>query len=170
MEQNILIRRAEQADIEEILPIFPKAREFMRANGNLTQWPDIYPGREDVEEDIENKRGYVMISDGKIGAYFALIIGRDPSYGEIDGAWLDDVMLYGTIHRLATDGSIKNCADNCFEYCWKICSDLRVDTHEDNKNMQEAILRNGFKRCGIIKLADNGEPRIAYQKLPAFLM
>ena len=32
--------------------------------------------------------------------------------------------------------------------------------------MQEHILKNGFRRCGIIHLQENGEPRIAYELLP----
>ena len=38
---------------------------------------------------------------------------------------------------------------------------LRIDTHEDNHVMQQAVQKLGFRKCGIIHIAD-GTPRIAY--------
>ena len=37
-----------------------------------------------------------------------------------------------------------------------------LDTHENNRVMQRAAERYGFKKCGTIYVAD-GSPRIAYQ-------
>ena len=38
----------------------------------------------------------------------------------------------------------------------------RIDTYADNVVMQKQMMRNKFKKCGIIYVAD-GTPRIAYQ-------
>ena len=70
-------------------------------------------------------------------------------------------MPYCTIHRLASNGKRPHIADNCFDFCKTQCAYLRVDTHEDNIVMQNAILRNDFKKCGTIYLTD-GSPRIAF--------
>ena len=40
-------------------------------------------------------------------------------------------------------------------------SNLRIDTHEKNLTMQKALTRQGFVRCGLVRLRE-GE-RIAYQ-------
>ncbi len=40
------------------------------------------------------------------GVSFAFILGEDPTYQQIDGAWLND-QPYGTIHRIAGNGKIK---------------------------------------------------------------
>lgn len=58
--------------------------------------------------------------------------------------------------------------DEVITWCLEHCESLRADTHEDNKIMQHLLEKNGFARCGII-LADDGKPRIAYQKLSATL-
>jgi len=50
------------------------------------------------------------------------------------------------------------------DYCKKTISNLRIDTHEDNKTMQHVLSKLGFSRCGIIYIED-GSPRIAYQTL-----
>ena len=50
------------------------------------------------------------------------------------------------------------------EFCSEKISHLRIDTHEDNIVMQHLIIKNGFRKCGIIHIAD-GSPRIAYEKI-----
>ena len=40
-------------------------------------------------------------------------------------------------------------------------SNIRIDTHEKNLTMQKALARQGFVRCGLVRLRE-GE-RIAYQ-------
>jgi RimJ/RimL family protein N-acetyltransferase len=50
----------------------------------------------------------------------------------------------------------------CLNYCLTKINNIRVDTHTNNIPMQRAVGRAGFKRCGIICVAD-GSPRIAYQ-------
>lgn len=48
------------------------------------------------------------------------------------------------------------------DYCKNISSNIRVDTHADNKTMQRLIEKNGFTKCGTIYVK-NGTARIAYQ-------
>ncbi len=75
--------------------------------------------------------------------------------------WKDDD-TYGTIHRLAGDGSAKGIATLCNEFCKKRINNIRLDTHQNNKAMQHLLKKNGFHECGIIYVAD-GSPRVAYQ-------
>lgn len=91
--------------------------------------------------------------------------GADPTYQVIEGgAWLNDALPYGTIHRLASSGKSKGVASAVIEWCLEHCQSLRADTYADNQIMQHLLEKNGFTRCGIIHVAD-GTPRIAYQKL-----
>ena len=100
------IRKTTPEDLNDVERIFERARRFMKENGNPTQWKDDRPSLELVKEDITSGSSYVVTDDGKIVATFAFIIGTEPTYLEIDGAWLDDDP-YGTIHRIASDGSVK---------------------------------------------------------------
>ena len=94
---------------------------------------------------------------------FYFYIGEDPTYGVIeDGQWRSDTP-YGTIHRIAVDGSGGVLATAVAFGKTKI-NHLRIDTHHDNKIMQRAVAKYGFRRAGIIHLA-NGSPRIAYDLL-----
>lgn len=134
-----MFRGAVRGDLPQILQIYAHAREAMAASGNPTQWGDNFPPQE--------------------------LLGADPTYQVIEGgAWLNDTLPYGTIHRLASSGKSKGVASAVIEWCLEHCQSLRADTHADNQIMQHLLEKNGFTRCGIIHVAD-GTPRIAYQKL-----
>lgn len=106
-------RRATMADLPIMLEIYRHARELMAANGNPTQWGSTFPREEVVREDIEMQRTILLVDtvDGKerVLAQFALCLGIDPTYVNIDGAWLDDDP-YVTIHRIASSGLGKGVA------------------------------------------------------------
>ena len=102
-------------------------------------------------------------SDG-IHGVFAFILGEDPTYHVIEnGQWLSDAP-YGTIHAVASDGSIHGLLTQVVTYCLQTIRHLRIDTHPDNLIMQHVITKNGFTKCGIIYVAD-GTPRLAYERL-----
>lgn len=147
----MIIREARTEDLERILEIYEIAKAFMRQTGNPHQWNSRYPDSKTLEED------------SIIHSVFAFIIGEDPTYKEIEGAWLDH-STYGTIHRIASDGSMHQVFNKTVNFCSKRCAHLRADTHEDNKIMQKVLLKNGFQETGIIYVED-GTPRIAYEKV-----
>ena len=135
------IEIARKEDLEELLEIYKKAREFMKKSGNTTQWGEDKPSKETLERDIENKNLYVVREDREIVGAFALIYGVDKTYLEIDGKWLNDEP-YATLHRVASSGKAKGLM----------------------KSIIEKIIENGFTHCGIIKVED-GSLREAFQKI-----
>lgn len=61
-----MIRIATKNDLKIILGIYEYAREFMKNNGNETQWNNSYPSEEILIEDIEKKQLYVYVDKGHI--------------------------------------------------------------------------------------------------------
>ena len=117
-----------------------------------------------IEDDIKRGESYVIVDGENIHGVFMFMQRVEPTYATLEGGeWLDDEP-YGTIHRIATDGTHKRMFDLCVEFCEKITSNLRVDTHDDNFPMQKAIERNGFTYCGRIYMLHDGTPRIAYHR------
>ena len=156
------IRHAFPKDLPSLLPLYQRARAFMAANGNPDQWGDRYPTEEILSKDIQNHRLYLCENDGETAAAFMFFIGEEPNYAVIeDGDW-PDRRPYGTIHRIAGDGSVKGLLGKAVAYAEGVISHLRIDTHEKNAVMRHLIEKNGFVRCGIIHVAD-GSPRIAYE-------
>lgn len=161
----MIIEKANIKDLNTILHIYECARKFMIENNNPTQWENKYPEKELILQHLNSNNLYVVKdNDNQIHAVFAFIIGCDSTYSYIeDGSWLSNTE-YGTIHAIASDGKIHSVFDNVVNYCFKIIPHLRIDTHIDNKIMQHLILKNGFKRCGIIYVRDK-KARIAYEKI-----
>ena len=160
-----MVRAAKEQDLPHILTIYNVARRYMRAHGNTAQWVNGYPSEELLRQDLAAGQLYVLEDGGGVYAVFAFILGEDPTYRRIRGAWRDD-SPYGTIHRLASTGDRRGVASEVIAWCLEHCESLRADTHADNKIMQHLLEKNGFVRCGIIHVED-GTPRVAYQKLSA---
>ena len=157
------IRTALREDLPRIEEIYAYARKFMAETGNPHQWGNTTPVTSLLEDDISKGYLYVLTNHGIIHGVFYFYIGPDPTYGVIeDGQWRSNTP-YGTIHRIASDGSGGVLATAVAFGKSKI-NHLRIDTHHDNKIMQHAVAKHGFRRSGIIHLA-NGSPRIAYDLL-----
>ena len=166
---ELKIEKACMRDLQEIREIYANARTFMAENGNPGQWTGGYPTDEILINDIELGQLYVArpaSGNRNIACVFAFFVGLDPSYFSIeDGAWLNDAE-YGVIHRVAVAkwARGRGAALFCLEHCFEIYGNVRIDTHENNIPMQGLIEKCGFRRCGIVHMADDGTPRIAFQK------
>lgn len=162
--ENIIIRKASEKDISNILPVYEYARKFMTENGNPNQWGTTYPEEELLCSDIEKGTLFVIEKDGLIHGVFVFYIGEDSAYSFIEnGSWLSDGK-YGVIHRIAGDGKLNNIFGAALSFCKSKIKHLRIDTHGDNKIMQHIIEKHGFKKCGTVYYYGNS-PRIAYEKL-----
>jgi RimJ/RimL family protein N-acetyltransferase len=164
MSKTLTIRPATTEDLDAVMAIFDRARRFMAETGNPKQWAGGYPQRSLIEGDIAASRSYVVTEDDVVVGSFFYAVMDDPTYHIItDGAWLTDGP-YGVIHRIASSGAAKGVLAASVSWCRERCASIRIDTHEDNRVMQGALERLGFKRCGIIFLA-NGDERVAYQRI-----
>lgn len=156
------VRRAVKADFLRILEIYAHARAFMARTGNPDQWGTNYPPEEMLRQDIEMGTLYV-VEESDICGVFAYFTEPDPTYAYIEeGSWMDG-SPYGTIHRVAADGS-GGVFPAVLRYALSRNSHVRIDTHRDNHVMQHVLEKNGFSRRGIIYLED-GDPRIAYERV-----
>lgn len=164
------IRLTELKDLPLVMEIYDYARAFMRSTGNTTQWIDGYPSEAFICQEIKDGHSFVCTDEqGEILGTFCFILGDDPTYQHIyEGAWLNDEP-YGVVHRLATNGTRKGVAEACLNWCFQRMSNVRVDTHRDNKVMQHILEKHGFQRCGIIYVK-NGTERIAYQKIQTMVV
>lgn len=181
------IEHAMIADLPRIMEIYACARRFMAENGNPRQWgPTNWPPESLIRSDIEAGNLYVCVRDegdlapdmveaGQVAgqasanrlvvAVFFYIAGADiePCYAGIeDGAWLDP-SPYGVVHRIASDGSVKGAGSFCIRWAYEQIGHLRIDTHPDNKVMQGLLAKLGFRRCGIIHVVEDNDPRYAYE-------
>ena len=179
------IRKAQISDCPALMDIFHKARQIMRASGNLNQWNDSYPSEDIILNDINNGHCVLLCerseADGteKVIATMSFIPGPDPTYAYIEkgpwdslqsptnGSWIDDRPYY-VIHRIAVGEPGHNAARTLLDWGFSYLKQedeeysIRIDTHRDNVIMHHILKKYGFRLCGVIYLA-SGAPRDAYQ-------
>ena len=153
------VRNAQNEDIDIIIEMIEKGRRHIAEYG-IDQWQDGYPNRDTVLDDVAKERGFLLMDDGYIIAYF-MKEGHDKCYDIIDGAWLDD-SPYAVIHRSVTRDFNKGYGTILFDELKKRYPHIRIDTHEGNISMNRCLVKNGFQLCGIITL-ENGDKRNAYE-------
>ena len=88
-----MIRQANEKDLDQLMQIYHDAKEFMIRQNNPNQWDKGYPSRELIREDIRKKQMYLLEEDGILQGCFVYIIGPDPYYAEIEGAWLNTISM-----------------------------------------------------------------------------
>jgi L-amino acid N-acyltransferase YncA len=84
---NYQFRKAVISEIPQIWDILHKAILRRKAEGS-EQWQDGYPNAEGLQKDIEKDAGFVLLEDGEIVGYSAVLINDEPAYGKIEGKWL----------------------------------------------------------------------------------
>lgn len=156
-----VVRDAVSEDLVRIEEIYAYARDFMEKTGNPNQWGKTNPPHAWLVDDIEKRLLHVIEDECGIHGVFYFYIGEDPTYGVIENGNWHSTVEYGTIHRIASDGS-GGILRTAVEFCKNLTDHIRIDTHHDNIVMQNAVAKLGFVRSGIIHLA-NGSPRIAYE-------
>ncbi|KAI4315830.1 hypothetical protein C821_000225 [Lactobacillus intestinalis] len=100
-----------------------------------------------------------------------MIIGIEPTYQEINGAWKNELEDYATIHRICFSSDFqgqglgKMFLSNIISLKYgQGISNFRVDTHKLNASMQALATHNGFEYRGIIQCNEDKDPaRLAYE-------
>lgn len=161
------IRHSEMKDLERMMEIYAHARTFMAEHGNPRQWGATnWPPKALIREDISRGTSYVCEEDGKIVATFYYEKGHDiePCYRVIEGEWKGSED-YGVVHRIASDGSVKGAGGFCINWAFEQCGNLRMDTHGDNKVMQNLLKKLGFSYTGITYVEEDNDPRLSFEKI-----
>lgn len=159
------IREAKPADIADIMLVMEAAKGIMRASGNMHQWTDGYPSETVITADMEKKGGFVIEDANKVVGYFAFLASPEPTYAQIyEGQWVDDVQSYHVVHRIASYPDVHGIFSAIMDFCFSRDTNIRIDTHRDNKIMQHNLLKHDFTYCGIIYLL-SGDERLAYQRI-----
>lgn len=161
------VRKAKEKDFSAVCKLLQMGRENIKALG-IDQWQNGDPSEKDLENDIKNGTLYVADEGGKIlGMCFIGFYESDYDY-IYWGNW--EAGGYAVMHRVAVDTESRG--KGVFSALIGKASELaiqegktqlRIDTHRGNTNMQKALLKGGFARMGVIYLK-NGDERVAFLK------
>ena len=154
---NIMLRKANSTEIEEIMSVIEDGKEFLKQQG-INQWQHGSPGCSDVENDIKQETSYVYELDGEIVGT-AMLNTYDADYEKYPTIWTK-CNNYLVIHRLSVKKECRSqgvshkfmndiilfAKENSVEY-------IRIDTHKDNVIMRKYLSKNNFKELDEIKLS-----------------
>ena len=157
---GVMVRRAVLDDLDAIEDIYRDAREYMRENGNPTQWGDSYPERGMLLDDIAEGNLYLIVRSSVIAGVFYFAVIDDATYRWIEGSWSSDEP-YGVIHRIAARRGEHGIFSEALSFAFSRIGYIRIDTHRANATMRSLILSHGFSERGIIHTYDGSE-RIAF--------
>lgn len=161
-----MIRKARLEDKDVIMSIVVDAQEYLREL-DIDQWQDGYPTPASIEDDIVKGVGYVVIGEGEIVGYAAIILSGEPTYQQIADKWMYGDS-YVVIHRLCTSSSHRRegIAMQLMSHAATLARSegfraFRIDTHEGNIRMLAMLKKLCFSYAGIINY-DSGK-RVAYE-------
>lgn len=161
----MVIREARAGDMTEILKVMEAAKKIMRQSGNMHQWGDGYPSETVIMNDMEKNGAFVIEDDDVVVGYFAFLPSPEPTYNKIyEGNWFEESLPYHVVHRIASYPDVHGVFSSIMDFCFMHDTNIRIDTHRDNKIMQHNIQKHGFVYCGIIHLL-SGDERLTYQKI-----
>lgn len=162
--------QANISDLDQIVEIIELSKKYLKET-KVDQWQDGYPAKEDLRRDIESGNSYVLTNKDEIVATTVISLDGESTYNSIfNGEWIINEE-YIVMHRVAVHDKYKG--KGIFKELIKEAeslalnkgiSSIKIDTHRDNISMQRALVKNNFKRCGIIYLEDGSE-RIAFEKV-----
>lgn len=167
-KDNLEFRQASEEDVSAIWEILRQSIERRRKDGS-EQWQDGYPNLSTVKEDVEKQQNYVLTQNGKVIATAAVIFNDEPTYDEIDGAWLTNNDFF-VIHRVGVSDEVagKGFATKLFQMIEDFAKEngvfsIKIDTNFDNLAMLKILEKLGYTYCGEIKVRNS--PRKAFEKV-----
>ena len=149
--------------------IIDQAQQFLAAQG-VDQWQDGYPNEAVMRGDIGDQTAYVFEVNGAVAAIATLVLTGEPTYARVFGGAWTTPEPYACIHRVAVSSETRGTgvAGEMMRALEGLVRDrgvwsVRIDTHHDNRPMQQMLQKIGYTPCGTIYLV-SGEPRIALEK------
>jgi GNAT superfamily N-acetyltransferase len=160
------MKPAEQHEARMCYQCIEDARAYHKSLG-FEQWHPDYPTQQTIFDDIARGIGYVFSDGTGVIGYCCIVIGDEPAYHEIDGAWKSD-WSYAVVHRMAFNrrargGGLSKAAFSLIRTFCRLnhVDAIRLDTQEENKVMQHILDREGFEYCDLIQF--DGGPKLAYE-------
>ena len=150
-------------DIDSIFCLYQQAIDFQKKINAIVVWPEFE--RQLVEREIEEKRQFKIVIDGKIAAVFAITFS-DPEIWQKKNA---DKAVY--IHRIATNPEFRGNNFVKFIVDWAIdfakkekLEFVRLDTLGENEGLIKVYTKAGFDFLGMFTLKETQNLPEHYQR------
>jgi len=146
------LKLAKIEDLDVINDIYKNAIEKM-VNNNIFQWDEIYPNKNILKNDIENKQLYKIILDKNIISTFVLNQEYEEDY--LKGKWEYNGNNFMVLHRFCININYQNkglgekvmlCIEDYLKN--KGINSLRLDAFSENPIALKLYKKLGYKKTG----------------------
>lgn len=162
------IRSAHTSDLNQILDLLSLVIRHMDEN-RLEQWPNWYPNREIIIQDITKNQLFVAEVEGKIRGMLCLSPDIPLEYESIQ--WIEKNGKINSVHRLAVDPQYKvlKLAKLLMSFAEEKAKSegytlIRLDTYSLNLAANRFYTKIGYHYCGQINLEFMPEKYNCYEK------
>lgn len=149
---EILYRQAVMDDLDAIEQLVRQAVKEMVSQG-IDQWDELYPKREDFEQDIQRGHMSLGILGGEIAVIYTINRECEPEYESAQ--WKSPDKSYCILHRLCVSPIFQNqgIARQTMEHiereaAAKGIQAIRLDAFSQNPHALKLYQNCGFKKVG----------------------
>lgn len=139
-------------DLDSICLLIKEAIFEMEKNG-IYQWDDIYPAREDFEEDIRNNNLYVVFEKDFLVAFYVISGECDEQYNNAE--WRYEADSAYILHRFCVSPKVQNrgIGKKVLQHIEQQIKDMgyksvRLDAFIQNPFAQRLYRHNGYESRG----------------------
>lgn len=160
MKQNIHIRKAAEADLDQIEKLYEDVCDYLEGHINYPGWKKgVYPARRDAEKGLMEHTLYVAQMEGKIAG--TIILNHKPEEGYKKGEWLteDDYRFIYVVNTFAVHPDFLNCGVGMelLKFAEQVareegCVSIRLDVVKGNIPAERLYQKCGYQLTGTVSL------------------
>ena len=139
-------------NLDSICALIKDAIVEMEKNG-IYQWDEIYPARNDFEEDIRNNNLYVVFDGNMLAAFYVISGDCDEQYNNAE--WECEADTAYILHRFCVSPKVQNrgIGKKVLQHIEQQIKDMgyksvRLDTFTENPFAQRLYRHNGYESRG----------------------
>jgi GNAT superfamily N-acetyltransferase len=159
--------QADQGHISSVMKVIDACTHAMRQAG-IFQWDEIYPNREQIEEDVRDRSLYVARDKGICLGAVSLNEKQEEAYQQLEWCGTEPALV---VHRLCVDPSFQGLGiagqlmsfaeDLALQLGW---ASIRLDAYAGNPKAVALYEGRGYRRVGQVSFPRRDLPFYCFEK------
>jgi ribosomal protein S18 acetylase RimI-like enzyme len=167
LSRNIEIIQADQDHITSLMKVIHACTHTMRQAG-IFQWDEIYPNREQIEEDVRCRSLYVAREKGICLGALSLNEKQEEVYKQVEWCGIEPALV---VHRLCVDPAFQGLgiAGQLMDFAEDLAlqrgyASIRLDAYSGNPKAVALYERRGYRRAGQVRFPRRDLPFYCFEK------
>jgi ribosomal protein S18 acetylase RimI-like enzyme len=165
---NAEITLADHSHISSVMNVIHACTEAMR-QAEIFQWDEIYPNREQIEEDVRGRTLYVALEKGICLGAVSLNEKQEDAYRQVEWCGAEPALV---IHRLCVDPAFQGLgiAGQLMGFAEDLAlqrgyASIRLDAYSGNPKAVALYENRGYRRAGQVSFPRRDLPFYCFEKI-----